>query len=329
MGKKNVSLKTIARECGVSINTVSHALRDMDDISSKTKSRIRTKAIELGYMPNHISMNVKVNEKPSVGFLTNSFDNLYYNLVCKELATLFEENGEFDFSLLYTFNQIYLTETDIKQCILQRIDLIISHLPPSPDAIEMATLNNIDIVTLGSINESDICDNISIDNEMGCVLAAKYLLNFHTNDKYVYVGIDYFLSDKRFEMFKSELINEGYDDILYFNATSGDILTLYGYIQQGYRSIFFYNDYTAYKILNQLDELAIDIRRLYPDLHIIGFDGLCASVYGLRDITSIKMDFKEYAKQTYLVIKNRLDNPKAPPQSVVLPVYIHQRKKKE
>lgn len=329
MGKKNVSLKTIARECGVSINTVSHALRDMDDISQKTKSRIRNKALELGYMPNHISMSIKVNEKPSVGFLINSFDNLYYNLICKELAEIFKRNNEFDFSLLYSYNEIFLTEEDIKHCILQRIDLIISHLPPSSDATELATLNNISIITIGSINESRLYDNIAIDNKMGCILAAKYLSNFHTNNKYVYVGIDYFLSDKRFEMFKSELALSGFKDVLYFNGSSDDISTLYSYIQQGYRSIFFYNDSTAYKTLSQLDDLAIDIRRLFPDLHLIGFDGLGASVYGLRDISSIRMDFKEYANQTYLLIQNRLENPKAPAKSMVLPVYIYQRKKKE
>lgn len=329
MGKKNVSLKTIARECGVSINTVSHALRDMNDISPKTKSRIRTKAIELGYMPNHISMDIRVNENPSVGFLINSFDNLYYNLICKELAALFKKNKEFEFSLLYSCNETYLTEKDIKYCILQRIDLIISHLPPSTDAIELATLNNINIITIGSINESVICDNVSIDNQMGCILAARYLSNFHTNNKYIYVGIDYFLSEKRFEMFKSELVQAGYDDVLHFNSSRDDIMTLYSYIQQGYRSIFFYNDVTAYKTLHLLDELAIDIRRLYPDLHMIGFDGLCASVYGLREISSIRMDFKEYANQTYLLIKKRLENAKEPPKSIVLPVYIYQRKKKE
>ncbi len=329
MGKKNVSLKTIARECGVSINTVSHALRDMNDISPQTKSRIRNKAIELGYMPNHITMNVKINEIPSVAFLINSFDNLYYNLICKELASLFEKNKEFDFSLLYSCNEVYLTKEDIKHCVLQRIDLVISHLPPSDDAAELATLNDINIITIGSIAESGAYDNISIDNRMGCVLATKYLSNFHTNNKYIYVGIDYFLSEKRFEMFKSELLSSDKEDIVYFNSEKEDIVTLYNYIQQGYRSIFFYNDATAYRVLHRLDELAIDIRRLYPDLHLVGFDGLCTLVYGLREISSIGMDFKEYASQTYLIAKNRLENPNSPPRRVNLPVYIYQRKKKE
>ena len=41
MKEKSVSLKAIASRLGVSINTVSHALRDLDDISEALKIRRR------------------------------------------------------------------------------------------------------------------------------------------------------------------------------------------------------------------------------------------------------------------------------------------------
>ncbi len=40
MSLKNVSLKSIASELNVSVNTVSHALRDMDDISAEMKEKV-------------------------------------------------------------------------------------------------------------------------------------------------------------------------------------------------------------------------------------------------------------------------------------------------
>ena len=52
---KSVGLKTIAYELNVSVNTVSRALRDCDDISVEMKEKVRQKAYELGYMPNNIS----------------------------------------------------------------------------------------------------------------------------------------------------------------------------------------------------------------------------------------------------------------------------------
>ena len=40
-GIRRVTLQDIARETGYSINTVSHALRDKDDIARETRERIR------------------------------------------------------------------------------------------------------------------------------------------------------------------------------------------------------------------------------------------------------------------------------------------------
>ena len=47
---KSTGLKAIAYELGVSVNTVSRALRDCKDISEHTKEIIRKKAYELGYI---------------------------------------------------------------------------------------------------------------------------------------------------------------------------------------------------------------------------------------------------------------------------------------
>ncbi|MFP6903164.1 MAG: LacI family DNA-binding transcriptional regulator, partial [Verrucomicrobiia bacterium] len=48
-----VRLKDIAATAGVSVMTVSKALRDEPDISAKTKARIKTLAAEVGYVPNN------------------------------------------------------------------------------------------------------------------------------------------------------------------------------------------------------------------------------------------------------------------------------------
>ena len=52
MSNKSTGQKTIAYELGLSINTVSRALRDCDDISASTKEAVRKKAYEIGYMDN-------------------------------------------------------------------------------------------------------------------------------------------------------------------------------------------------------------------------------------------------------------------------------------
>ena len=46
------SLKDLAKECGVSVATVSKALNDQPDISPATRERVRAAAHRMGYLPN-------------------------------------------------------------------------------------------------------------------------------------------------------------------------------------------------------------------------------------------------------------------------------------
>ena len=325
MSKKNVSLKTIAAECGVSIMTVSRALRDSYGVSDKIKEKIRKKAIELGYMPNHVVQSMSKDEKPVIAVLIDSFNNLYFSTLTNELMKLLYEKNEYDFMFLYSKQ---FDNDVIKQCILQRIDLIVTHIEPDKETCEMAKMNNIQIVFVGSSKLDYDMDIVSVDNQQGSVLAAKYLRNFHNSDKYVYIGVNYFLSEQRKKLFIDELKNSYEEDcdIKCFNADEEEIETLYSYIADGYRSLFIYNDMLAYQVLDGLDKIAFDIRKAFPDLHLIGFDGLCEYIPGLKQITTIEIDFLEFATVTYDVICNRLENERSENQRIILPVKIHRRK---
>lgn len=324
MSKKNVSLKTIAAECGVSIMTVSRALRDSYGVSDKIKEKIRKKAIELGYMPNHVVQSMSKDEKPVIAVLIDSFNNLYFSTLINELMKLLYEKNEYDFMFLYSKQ---FDNDVIKQCILQRIDLIVTHIEPDKETYEMAKMNNIQIVFVGSSKLDYDMDIVSVDNQQGSVLAAKYLRNFHNSDKYIYIGVNYFLSEQRKKLFIDELKNSYEEDcdIKCFNADEEEIETLYSYIADGYRSLFIYNDMLAYQVLDGLDKIAFDIRKAFPDLHLIGFDGLCEYIPGLKQITTIEIDFLEFATVTYDVICNRLENERSENQRIILPVKIHRR----
>ncbi len=64
-----VSLKTIAKQCGVSTATVSKALNGHRDIGEKTRERIKKTAEELGYFPNAAARALKTNHSYTVGVL--------------------------------------------------------------------------------------------------------------------------------------------------------------------------------------------------------------------------------------------------------------------
>ncbi|MBR2310237.1 MAG: LacI family DNA-binding transcriptional regulator [Oscillospiraceae bacterium] len=64
-----VSMKDIARRCGVSVATVSKALNGQPDISEETRSRIESVAKEMGYMTNAAARALKTNRTYNLGVL--------------------------------------------------------------------------------------------------------------------------------------------------------------------------------------------------------------------------------------------------------------------
>ena len=64
-----VSLKDVAKRCGVSTATVSKALNGHSDIGEKTRIRIKEAAQEMGYFPNAAARALKTNRSYNLGVL--------------------------------------------------------------------------------------------------------------------------------------------------------------------------------------------------------------------------------------------------------------------
>ena len=64
-----VTLKDIARQCGLSVATVSKAINGMSDISETTAQRIRDTAREMGYMPNAAARSMKTGSSMTIELL--------------------------------------------------------------------------------------------------------------------------------------------------------------------------------------------------------------------------------------------------------------------
>ena len=64
-----VTLKDIARQCGVSVASVSKAINHMPGVGAKTAQHIRDTAKALGYLPNAAAQALKTNRSFNIGVL--------------------------------------------------------------------------------------------------------------------------------------------------------------------------------------------------------------------------------------------------------------------
>lgn len=79
----SATLKDIAEELGVSINTVSRALRDMPDIGQETKDHVRETAVKLGYRKNLAASRLRTNQSLILGMVVTDIGNPVFSGMIK------------------------------------------------------------------------------------------------------------------------------------------------------------------------------------------------------------------------------------------------------
>ena len=92
----NITIKDIAKICGVGISTVSRAINDDPGINKETRKRILKVIEEYNYVPNNSARNLKMTESNTVALLIKGIDNQFFQGMLK----IFEEELK---KIEYTF----------------------------------------------------------------------------------------------------------------------------------------------------------------------------------------------------------------------------------
>ncbi|CAN5479723.1 LacI family DNA-binding transcriptional regulator [soil metagenome] len=93
----NTTLKTISTVLGISISTVSRALKNHPDISTKTKQRVSELANTLDYEPNANAIHLRTNKSNVFGLVVPGISNYFYHSF---IASVEEESRRQQFSLM-------------------------------------------------------------------------------------------------------------------------------------------------------------------------------------------------------------------------------------
>ena len=73
------TLKNLSEVLGISISTVSRALKDHPDISAATKTKVKELATALEYEPNNSAVQLRTRQSNLLGILVPSIDNFFYD----------------------------------------------------------------------------------------------------------------------------------------------------------------------------------------------------------------------------------------------------------
>lgn len=116
-----VRLKDIAERAGVSIMTVSKALRDEPDVSAGTKTRIKLLAQQMGYVPDSSAQGLRNRKTKLFGLVISSLANPIFSRVLLAIQERAYELG-YDLLLAYSLNIPEREEACIRRLLSRRVD---------------------------------------------------------------------------------------------------------------------------------------------------------------------------------------------------------------
>ncbi|WP_290792264.1 LacI family DNA-binding transcriptional regulator [Flavihumibacter sp. UBA7668] len=102
-----VTIKTIAEKLGLSIATVSRALKDSYEISAATREKVKQAALEMGYQPNVNASGLRAGSSKTIAVMVPEVENHFFSQVISGIESVARE---YDYHVL-----IYLTHEDPKK----------------------------------------------------------------------------------------------------------------------------------------------------------------------------------------------------------------------
>lgn len=175
---ENVTLKRIAEVLGLSISTVSRALKNHPDISASTKKRVNELAAFLDYEPNINAINLRAKKNRVFGLIVPTVSGFFFHSVISAIEEECRKNN-YALMILQSGNELELENNNLKICRQNRISGLFACLSTettSMDNFDKFKEADIPLIFFDRVPEGKEYNKICIADEQAAQLAAQLLL---------------------------------------------------------------------------------------------------------------------------------------------------------
>ncbi len=178
---KRLTIKDIAKEFNVSISTVSKALNNSYEISTRTKEKIQKFAKENNYKPNFNALSLKNRQTKTIGIIIPNMLNYFFAQVFKGIEKVANDRGYKIISCIS--NESYTKEVETIEMLSNGIiDGFILSLAEETilkndfSHLQEMINNNTPIVMFDRVADGIDCDKVITDDFIGTVNTVNHLV---------------------------------------------------------------------------------------------------------------------------------------------------------
>ena len=315
--KPRITLKKIAKEFGVSISTVSKALKDSHEISEETRGKIKAFADFYHYKPNNLALQLRSQKTSVIGVIVPEIVHHFFSTVINGIEKYATEKG---YNVMVCLsNESYEKEVSNMSVLTNgSVDGLIVSIARETQQnqnfkhFEAIINDDFPLVLFDRINDDIECDKVIIDDVGGAFKATNHLVEIGskriallTTQDFITVG---------------SLRKKGYIKSLNKNKISVDESLIYkiddkeSLYDQIKKAITVPNPPDAILAVNEIyAAIALKIAKesglkIPEDMAIIGFTSGLISEYTDPPLTCVEQHGFLMGKQVAELLINRIEN---------------------
>lgn len=322
--RKKVTLRDLAAATGVSVNTVSRALRGENNIAPETRRRILEARERMGYINNTLASSLRRGYTNTVAVILGDISNPQFGIIMSEIEARARMYGYSSF-LLTTSENEEVELAAIRAAVRQSADgVILCPSQQSDSNIRYLRSLNIPFVLIGRRCESLETDYVICNDELGGFQATRHLLENGHRRILMLQGSPHISSahdrwsgylkahrewgiepDPRLVQVGSVMGKD--NDALYQRIMKEDL---------GFTGVFAFSDLIAWDFWRFLQS---EGRRVPEDFSLVGFDHIQSRLSVPFALTSIRTHKGRMSVEAVDVLIRRIrgEAPEGPQQIVI------------
>lgn len=313
---ESVTIKDIAKMCGVGISTVSRAINNHPDINQETREKIMQIIKEYNYIPNNSARNLKRSASKTIAILIKGISNPFFSNMLKVFEMEIQRK-KYSFLL----HRVEEREDEIsvalelaKEKRLSGIVFLGGYFSHSEEKLKQLNVPFV-LCTTGVTEKikENFYSSVSVDDYKESYKIVDYLCKLGHKKIAIIAALpeDESIGELRFDGYakaledneiplKDELIRFMKEDIETYSIRNGYAVTkdlLESKVE--FTAIYTMSDSMAIGACKAILETG---KKIPEDYSVAGFDGMDISYFYNPSITTIKQPVEEMAQETIRIL---------------------------
>lgn len=321
-----VTIKTVAREAGVSIGTVSLVINGSNLVKAETRAKVEETIKRLGYIPNHNAQSlitkrtnviglIRMDEENNTGTGYDESPSYFFSESLWPLATALAEKG---YATL--LDRHAMGDPNLPGMVRMRLvdGIILVGGLVTDEFISSIRDANVPAVLLG--NQSPLLDSVDTDTRDAEKQATEYLISLgHRRILFLGGPVSSQTTERRIAGF-TEAVDEAHLEIDSdcFVRLADSYSGLSG--EKAFASFMEEEKNGVTGVICASDSLASGVfqwcrthgKSCPGDISVIGYDGSFLSRYSVPKLTSVSIDMVRLAAEAADMLTRRIANPGLP-----------------